>query len=80
MVAVLAAVLVMAASIWIAIFLELHLGRPSTSCRACHVWPTTVSSGWCWPPRCGPRATTVESGFVYGKHPHALVVYRKADD
>ena len=28
-----------------------------TSCRACHVWPTTVCSGWCWPPRCGPRAT-----------------------
>jgi len=22
---------------------------------------------------------TAESGFVHGKHPHALVVYRKAD-
>jgi hypothetical protein len=25
------------------------------------------------------EVVTAESGFVHGKHPHALVVYRKAD-
>ena len=25
------------------------------------------------------EVATAESGFVHGKHPHALVVYRKAD-
>jgi len=26
------------------------------------------------------EVATAESGFIHGKHPHALVVYRKADD
>ena len=36
------------------------------------LWMVLAAALW-------PRATTAEFGFVHGKHPHALVVYRKAD-
>ena len=94
MVAVLAAVLVMTASIWIAIYLEPRLGMlptRATLARAsqpacCRFRNGAAKPAVRRPVRCtqGVRAeagevVTAESGFVHGKHPHALVVYRKAD-
>ena len=123
MVAVLAAVLVMTASIWIAIYLEPRLGMlptRATLARAsqpacCRFRKGAAKPAVRRPVRCtqGVRAevtnlrergqlfravgdpqqrparhrrrgeagevVTAESGFVHGKHPHALVVYRKAD-
>jgi hypothetical protein len=43
----------------------------SVDVRAADGQPTRLSTDG--------EVATAESGFVHGKHPHALVVYRKAD-